>query len=71
MNQFSDVFLALTSGLYSRAATSQKCIRAGGKHNDLTTFGTPRATTPFFEMLGNWSASGTTSSAMPDHAGSC
>ena len=55
MNQFKDVFLGLEKRPYSRAATSQKCMRVSGKHNDLEQVGrTPRHHT-FFEMLGNFS----------------
>ncbi len=57
MNQFKDVFLGFDKRPYSRATTSQKCVRAGGKHNDLENVGYTARHHTFFEMLGNFSFS--------------
>ncbi len=55
MNQFKDVFLGLEKRDYTRATTAQKCVRAGGKHNDLENVGYTRRHHTFFEMMGNFS----------------
>ncbi|CNI40540.1 alanine--tRNA ligase [Yersinia ruckeri] len=55
MNQFKDVFLGLDKRAYTRATTSQRCVRAGGKHNDLENVGYTARHHTFFEMLGNFS----------------
>jgi alanyl-tRNA synthetase len=55
MNQFKDVFLGFDKRAYNRAVTSQRCVRAGGKHNDLENVGYTARHHTFFEMLGNFS----------------
>ena len=55
MNQFKDVFLGLEKRAYSRATTAQRCVRAGGKHNDLENVGYTARHHTFFEMMGNFS----------------
>jgi alanyl-tRNA synthetase len=55
MNQFKEVFQGLEKRAYNRAVTAQKCVRAGGKHNDLENVGYTARHHTFFEMLGNFS----------------
>src|SRR5205823_2590724 len=55
MNQFKDVFLGVEKRPYTRAVTAQRCVRAGGKHNDLENVGYTARHHTFFEMLGNFS----------------
>src|SRR3979411_1322334 len=55
MNQFKDVFLGLEKRDYDKATSAQKCVRAGGKHNDLENVGFTKRHHTFFEMLGNFS----------------
>src|SRR4030043_2221324 len=55
MNQFKDLFLGKEKRSYTRATSSQKCVRAGGKHNDLDAVGFTERHLTFFEMLGNFS----------------
>src|ERR1700758_3190548 len=55
MNQFKDCFLGMEKREYTRACSSQKCVRAGGKHNDLENVGRTARHHTFFEMLGNFS----------------
>ena len=55
MNQFKDIFLGKEKRSYTRATSSQKCVRAGGKHNDLENVGFTARHLTFFEMLGNFS----------------
>lgn len=55
MNQFKDIFLGLEKRTYNKAVSIQKCVRAGGKHNDLDNVGFTKRHLTFFEMMGNFS----------------
>ena len=55
MNQFKEIFLGIEKKSYQRATSSQRCVRAGGKHNDLENVGYTARHLTFFEMLGNFS----------------
>ena len=72
MVQFKDVFLGVEKRPYVRATSAQRCVRAGGKHNDLENVGYTARHHTFFEMLGNFSRSATISSATRSGSrGSC